>query len=63
MADVDAAYDGGTPAPETYTGFDVAADEAAARATEAYDEAKAWYEGAYVERFLAALEGLGFFDM
>ena len=44
MGDVDAAYAGRDVAPEAYTGFNVAADEAEQRATQAYDQAKAWHE-------------------
>ncbi|MBQ9002514.1 MAG: AMP-binding protein, partial [Eggerthellaceae bacterium] len=44
MADVDRAYAGEALEPERYTGFDIAREEAAARATSAYDEAKAYYE-------------------
>ena len=44
MDDVNAAYAGGTPEPERYTGFDLALEERRLRATEAYDEAKAWYQ-------------------
>ena len=44
MADVDRAYAGGQVEPERYTGFDIAFDEAQARSTSAYDEAKAYYE-------------------
>ena len=44
MADVDRAYAGETIAPEQWTGWHVAQEEAALRQTEAYTEAKAWYE-------------------
>ncbi|ANE22535.1 hypothetical protein AAY81_04685 [Denitrobacterium detoxificans] len=47
MADVDAAYAGEEIRPESYTGFDVAADELEARASSAYDQAKEWYEAAF----------------
>ena len=44
MADVDRAYAGETIAPEQWTGWHVAQEETALRQTEAYTEAKAWYE-------------------
>ena len=44
MADVDRAYAGEVVAPEQWTGWHVAEEEAALRQTEAYTEAKAWYE-------------------
>ena len=44
MADVDRAYAGEAIEPERYTGFDIALEEAQARATSAYDEAKSYYE-------------------
>jgi hypothetical protein len=44
MADVDRAYAGETIVPEQWTGWHVAQEEAALRQTEAYTEAKAWYE-------------------
>ena len=44
MADVDRAYSGETIAPEQWTGWHVAREEAALRRTDAYSEAKAWYE-------------------
>ena len=47
MADVNAAYSGDTVPPETYNGFDVAAAEALARESQAYEKAKAWYENTF----------------
>ncbi|MDO4536799.1 MAG: amino acid adenylation domain-containing protein [Coriobacteriales bacterium] len=47
MADVERSYAGDELNPETYTGFDVARGEARARATSAYDEAKAYYESQF----------------
>ena len=44
MADVDRAYAGETIAPEQWTGWHVAQEEEALRQTEAYTEARAWYE-------------------
>lgn len=44
MADVDAAYAGKMPEPERYTGFDLSAAEAEARAGDAYADARAFYE-------------------
>ena len=44
MADVDRAYAGEIIAPEQWTGWHVAQEEAAMRQTEAYAEAKVWYE-------------------
>lgn len=42
--DVAMAYNGEEPAAETWTGFNVAEEEMRLRATDAYREAKEWYE-------------------
>lgn len=44
MADIDRAYAGETVEPERLTGFDLAREEAHARSTDTYGEAKAYYE-------------------
>ena len=44
MADVDRAYAGEAIAPEQWTGWHVAQEEATLRQTDAYAEAKVWYE-------------------
>lgn len=47
MDDVDRAYAGQAVEPEPFTGFDIALEEAQARSTSAYDDAKAYYEKAF----------------
>ncbi len=47
MADVDAAYAGKPVEPETFTGFDVSIREAELRASEAYAQAKDYYESVF----------------
>ena len=42
--DINAAYAGETPEPESYTGFEAVLDEKKARASERYDRAKAYYD-------------------
>lgn len=48
MSDIDTAYAGGQVKAEAYTGFDIAADEAQARAADEYDQAKSWHEETFV---------------
>lgn len=43
MNDLNAAYGGSLPEPETWSGFEVAQEEEALRNTEDYAEAKDWY--------------------
>ncbi|MBR3226726.1 MAG: amino acid adenylation domain-containing protein [Atopobiaceae bacterium] len=45
--DVERAYQGGEVEAETYTGFEYALDEEAARASERLDNAKAFYDGIF----------------
>ncbi len=45
LEDISAAYAGQTLEPEPFSGFDVALEEQAARASERFEKAKAYYEG------------------
>ena len=47
MADVDRAYAGEVIAPEQWTGWHVAQEETVLRQTDAYAEAKVWYEDTF----------------
>lgn len=46
-SDIEKAYNGEEPEPEKWTGFNVAEEEIKLRGTEAYSEAKEWYENKF----------------
>ena len=46
-ADVDKAYGGEDPEAETWTGYNVAAEETARRATDSYREAREWHDSVF----------------
>lgn len=47
ISDIESAYNGIKPKAETYSGFEVAADEEKLRETEAYNNAKAYYDSVF----------------
>lgn len=47
LSDIDKAYAGKTPTAESYTGFDAALDEEAARKSERYRTAKTYYDNIF----------------
>ena len=49
VEDINAAYAGKTPAKETYTGFEAVLDEMAARETDQYTKAKAYYDSIFAD--------------
>ncbi|MCH5235019.1 MAG: amino acid adenylation domain-containing protein [Muribaculaceae bacterium] len=47
LQDLNKAYSGGEIEPESFNGFDIALEEEGLRKTEAYQEAKNWYEKSF----------------